>query len=49
VEELRARAHQILDRLPDEEIKAAVIALEELEVGVRVRTEGMEHVRGEGS
>ena len=38
-EELRSRAHKIIDHLPLCELKAAVIALEELEVTVQVRHE----------
>ena len=36
---LRQRAHEIVDRLPSYELRAAVIALEELEVSVKVREE----------
>jgi hypothetical protein len=38
-EKLRQRAHEIIDRLPSYELRAAVIALEELEVSVQVRQE----------
>jgi hypothetical protein len=38
-EDLRRRAHQIIEHLPLCELKAAIIALEELEVSVRVRNE----------
>jgi hypothetical protein len=38
-EELRRRAHAIIDHLPPCELKAAVLALEELEVSVQVRNE----------
>ena len=36
---LRKLLHQIVDRLPESELKAAVIALEELEVSARMRDE----------
>jgi hypothetical protein len=38
-EALRQRAHEIVDRLPLYELRAAIIALEELEVSVQVRQE----------
>lgn len=38
-EDLRMRAHQIIDNLPHCELKAAIIALEELKVSVQVRQE----------
>jgi hypothetical protein len=38
-EKLRQRAHELIDRLPSYELRAAVIALEELEVSVQVRQE----------
>ena len=44
-EALRQRAHEIVDRLPLYELRAAIIALEELEVSVQVRQEW--HDRGE--
>ena len=38
-DKLRQRAHDLIDRLPPYELRAAVIALEELEVAVRARQE----------
>jgi len=38
-EDLRRRAHGIIDHLPLCELKAAILALEELEVSVQVRRE----------
>lgn len=38
-EDLRRRAHQIIEHLPLCELKAAILALEELEVSVTVRSE----------
>ena len=38
-EMLRRLAHELVDRLPLYELRAAVIALEELEVSVQVRQE----------
>ena len=48
-EAMRRRAHELLDRLPDDEMRAAIIALEELEVSVQVRSKGMERERGADS
>ena len=39
---LRRRAHAIIDHLPLCELKAAILALEELEVSVQVRREWSE-------
>ena len=36
---LRQMLHQIVDRLPESELKAAAIALEELEVSARMRND----------
>ena len=44
-EALRQRAHDIVDRLPLHELRAAIIGLEELEVSAQVRQEW--HDRGE--
>ena len=41
-DELRIRAHAIIEQLPLCELKAAIIALEELEVSVQVRHEWSE-------
>ena len=38
-DDLRRRAHAIIDNLPLCELKAAILALEELEVSVQVRHE----------
>jgi len=45
--ELRRRAHDIIDHLPLCELKAAILALEELEVSVQVRREWSEHPSAE--
>ena len=46
--ELRQRAHDIIDQLPLCELKAAILALEELEVSVQVRREVAERHAAEG-
>jgi hypothetical protein len=47
-ESLRRRAHDIIDQLPMCELKAAILALEELEVSVQVRREHAERHAAEG-
>ena len=47
-DDLRRRAHAIIDHLPLCELKAAILALEELEVSVQVRREHAERHAAEG-